>query len=192
MDKDKKIKVVNRSRGVVGYTIPELGGLRRQFQHGEAKMITFEELEKLSWIPGGRYLLANELVVHDKEAVKELLGNVEPEYYYGEKEIRYLLDSGAPMDQLLDCLDFAPEGVLDLIKKLAVEMPCNDVRKREAIYDRIGFNVTRAIELSENDEDENAAAGQRTRRAAPVGDNAQPKAADNAPARRTSTYVVKK
>jgi len=34
------------------------------------------------------------------------------------------------LDEFLDCLDFAPEGVTDLIKTLAVELPLNDVAKR--------------------------------------------------------------
>jgi len=34
------------------------------------------------------------------------------------------------LDEFLDCLDFAPEGVKDLIKTLSVELPLNDVSKR--------------------------------------------------------------
>ena len=57
VDKDKIIKVTNRDKGSVGYIIPDLGNLNRQFQPGETKDLTFEELQKLSWIPGGMYIL---------------------------------------------------------------------------------------------------------------------------------------
>jgi len=51
------------------------------------------------------------------------------------------------LDEFLDCLDFAPEGVKDLIKNLAVELPLNDVAKREAIFNKLGFNVDNAIRI---------------------------------------------
>lgn len=168
IDKNKEVRVTNRGRGVVGYKIDEMNGLRRQFQHGETKTLTFDELQHLSWIPGGMALLQSDLVIHDEEVVKELLHGVEPEYYYGEKEVRYLLTS-APYEQLLDCLDFAPEGVLNLVKTLAVSLPCNDVAKREAIHEKLGFNVTNAIELVKAAQAEPEVEAKSTgRRAAPV------------------------
>jgi len=51
------------------------------------------------------------------------------------------------LDEFLDCLDFAPEGVKDLIKNLAVDLPLNDVAKREAIFNKLGFNVDNAIRI---------------------------------------------
>ena len=53
MEKTTLIKVLNRDNGSVVYSIPEMNGLRRVFQAGEVKEVTFEELEKLSYIPGG-------------------------------------------------------------------------------------------------------------------------------------------
>ena len=186
IEKTREVRVTNRGRGVVGYRIEELNNLRRQFQHGETKTLTFDELQHLSWIPGGMALLKNELVIHDEEVVQELLHGVEPEYYYGENEVRYLLTS-APIEQLLDCLDFAPEGVLNLIKSMAVSLPCNDVAKREAIYNKLGFSVTNAISLIkavDEAEDEKPIAG---RRAAPVNEEAaKPKPAT------TRRYVTNK
>jgi len=63
MEKTTLIKVLNRDNGSVIYSIPEMNGLRRVFQAGEAKEITFEELEKLSYIPGGMELLEDSLVI---------------------------------------------------------------------------------------------------------------------------------
>jgi len=61
-----------------------------------------------------------------------------------------LLQHGS-LDEFLDCLDFAPEGVLDLIKEYAVTLPLNDVAKRQAILDKLGFNVTVAIDLQKDE-----------------------------------------
>ena len=167
IEKNREVKVTNRGHGVVGYTLNEMGGLRRQFQHGETKTVTFEELEKLSWAPGGMYILQNELVIHDPEVVKALLNSVEPEYNYTENDIKELILHGS-LDQFLDCLDFAPAGVLELVKKLAVELPCNDVRKREAIYEKLGFSVSNAIALIEAANEPTADSNVSKRRAAPI------------------------
>lgn len=186
IDKQLEVNVSNRGHGAVGYVLDEMGGLRRQFQPGETKRLTFEELEKLSWIPGGRYILENELVVDNKEVIDYLLHGVEPEYYYGEDEVKFLLTEGS-LDQLLDCLDFAPVGVIQLVKDLAVSLPCNDVAKRAAIFEKTGFNVNNALEMMKEDEPEPAVEASG-RRSAPV--SAEEK--KETPARRTSKYVIKK
>ena len=185
IDKNLEVNVSNRGHGAVGYTLEEMDGLRRQFQPGETKRLTFEELEKLSWIPGGRYLLENELVIDNKQVVDYLLHGVEPEYYYGEDEVKLLLTEGT-LDQLLDCLDFAPSGVIQLVKDMAVKLPCNDVAKREAIFEKTGFNVTNAIEMMKEDEPEEVIASSG-RRSVPVDADERVKE----PARR-SKYITKK
>ena len=147
MEKNTPIKVLNRDNGAVVYAIPEMNGLRRVFQSGETKEVTFEELQKLSYIPGGIELLKDSLVILDnKEAIDNLLGHVEPEYSYNRNDIIKLMKTGS-LDEFLDCLDFAPEGVRDLIKTLAVELPLNDVAKREAILEKLGFNVDNAVRI---------------------------------------------
>ncbi len=147
MEKTTLIKVLNRDNGSVVYSIPEMNGLRRVFQAGETKEITFEELEKLSYIPGGIELLEDSLVIlNNAQAVRLILGNVEPEYSYSREDIIKLMKTGS-LDEFLDCLDFAPEGVKDLIKNLSVELPLNDVAKREAILNKLGFNVDNAIRI---------------------------------------------
>ena len=186
IDKKLEIEVSNRGHGAVGYVLDEMGGLRRQFQPGETKRLTFEELEKLSWIPGGRYLLENELVVNNKEVINYLLNSVEPEYYYGEDEVKFLLTEGT-LDQLLDCLDFAPVGVIQLVKDLAVSLPCNDVAKRQAILEKTGFNVSNALEMAKEEEPE-ISIENSGRRSAPVEAEGQKETS----VRRTTKYVIKK
>lgn len=166
LEDSAKITVINRDSGSVGYTIPDLGNLHRNYQPRERKIVTMEELRKLSYIPGGMYILQNCLVLDNKEAVQELLGEVEPEYFYSEKEIKELLEHGS-LDQLQDCLDFAPTGVIDLVKNIAVETELNDINKRTIIFQKTGFNVTRAIEIKHETEEEEKKE-EKSRRTAPV------------------------
>lgn len=145
------IKIKNRDNGTVGYTIPDMNNLHRSFRSGETKKVTMEELRKLSWIPGGSEILANFLVILDnQEAVEELLGTVEPEYNYTETEVTYILQEGT-LGQLQDCLNFAPKGVIELVKDLAVTLEVNDIQKRDLILQKTGFNVTKAIEINHED-----------------------------------------
>lgn len=147
MYKDTLIKVRNRSEGSVGYVIPDLGNLNRQFEINETKEISFDELKKLYSVPGGQYILNNCLIIEDKEALKELVGNVEPEYFYTEDDITKLLTTGT-LDAFLDFLDFSPQGGIDMAKSLAVTLEISDINKREAIKKKTGFDVTRAIEIN--------------------------------------------
>ena len=163
---DTQITVTNRDNGTVGYTIPDLNNLHRNYQAKEKKSITMEELRKLSYIPGGLYLLRNCLVLDNKEAIQELLGDVEPEYFYSEAEIKQLLKTGS-LAQLEDCLDFAPKGVIDLVKSIAVETELNDINKRQVILNKTGFNVTKAIEIN-RETAEAEVQEEKVRRAAPV------------------------
>lgn len=168
IEKDTLIKVKNRDNGTVGYTIPELGNLHRSFSKGETKEITMDELRKLSYISGGKVLLQNYLIVQNQDALKELLSDdVEPEYYYGEEEIKKLLLTGSN-DQLLDCLEFAPEGVIGLVKDLAVSLKINDISKRNIILEKTGFNVTNAITINEETIEGEGEEAKSSRRSAPV------------------------
>ena len=144
MDGNTLIKVANRDSGLVGYVIPDLGNLRRTFEPREEKEISFEELKKLSYLPGGKYILENCLVIKNEEAVSELIGDVELEYFYDEEQVKDLLLNGS-YEQFLDCLDFAPDGVIECVKDLAVKLPLNDVSKREAILRKTGFDVNKAV-----------------------------------------------
>lgn len=139
----KKVSVKNRSSSMVVYSVPEMG-IRREFAPNEVKTVTMDELNALSYLPGGMNLIRKHLFIQDETALEEMSVKVEPEYYLDEKGVVELLEKGS-MDAFLDCLDFAPEGVLDLIKKHAVALPVNDTRKRDAIKEKMGFDVTMAI-----------------------------------------------
>ena len=138
MNKNTKIKVTNRSGSSLSYTLPDMNNFRRRYAAGESKEVPFEEIQKLTYLPGGDYMLQHYLVIDNIEARDEILGSVELEYDYTEKEVKNLLENGS-LDQLLDCLDFAPLGVIDLVKKIATETKLFDTRKREAIYKKTGY-----------------------------------------------------
>ena len=146
---DKKntfIKVVNKYSGVVGYEVPDLN-VHRDFFPNESKDISYEQLERLSFVPGGETILRQYLEITDKEVANQILHKTpEPEYYYSEEDIKRIMQYGT-LDEFLDCLDFAPSVVIDMIKTLAVDLPLNDVAKRDAIKDKFGYDVTKAIEI---------------------------------------------
>lgn len=166
LEKNTIIKVMNRDNGTVGYTIPDLNNLHRNFQPKEEKEVTMEELRKLSYLPGGETIIKDCLIIKNEEALKELLSDVEPEYFYTEEDIKTLLTSGT-IDQFMDCLDFAPIGVIDLVKDLAVKMEINDIRKRQAILEKTGFNVDKAIQINKETSEEETPV-EKTRRAQPI------------------------
>jgi hypothetical protein len=105
--------VKNRSAGIVVYEIPDLG-VRRMFQAGEIKSIPYQELLQLSYQPGGKILMGDYLMI-GKEVLKQLEMHVEPEYDLDTQDIIELMKNGS-LDQWIDCLNFAPTGVIDLIK----------------------------------------------------------------------------
>ena len=153
IDEKKIVRVTNRDNGHVGYKIPDMNNLVRDFSANETKNITVEELKKLAYISGGPTLIRDYLVIEDPEVVEEILGDVEPEYYYNEEDVKKLLLNGS-LDELKDCIEFAPKGTVDLVKQLAVELPINDITKRKAILDMTGFNVDAAIMINEETKDE--------------------------------------
>ena len=166
MEDNRQVKVMNRTNGTVGYSIPDMQNLHRNYTAKEEKVITFEELRKLSYIPGGENLLKNYLIIKDPEVIEALNLHIEPEYYYSEKEIIDLMQNGS-LDEFLDCLDFAPDGVLDTIKDVAVKLPLNSVPKRKAILDKLHFNVDKAIEMLEVPVEEELPRGNNRRAAVP-------------------------
>ena len=145
--------VKNRSTSVVVYRIPE-SNLRREWAPGEVKRIPFGELEKLTYQPGGRELIANFLQIMENEVTDDLNVHREPEYNMSEEQVRDLILNGS-IDAFLDALDFAPLGVIDLIKTMSVQLPITDMAKREALKVKTGFDVDKAIENDRASKEDN-------------------------------------
>lgn len=154
---NETVKVLNRFLGQTTYVIPELH-IRRTFQRGAEQEVPFKELQYLKYQAGGEEMLRNILMIEDEEALEKLVGDVEPEYHYTESDVENLLLNGS-LEQLEDALDFAPLGVIELIKEKAVSLKLSDINKRDAIAKKTEFNVTKAInniELEKKAEQEEA------------------------------------
>jgi hypothetical protein len=136
--------VTNRSASRVGYSVPEIGVKNREFAPGETKKVRREELEELSYQPGGIVLIRDYLLVQDPDVRADLVGEVEPEYNMTAAQVQELILTGSH-DEWLDCLDFAPEGVIELIKKFSMEVPLTDYDKRQSLKAKTGFDVDAAI-----------------------------------------------
>lgn len=143
INQDTLYNVKNRSSSVVVYRIPE-SNLRREFAPGETKRIPFGELEKLTYQQGGREMLEQFLQIVDEVVTTDLNVHRDVEYNMSESQIRDLLVSGS-LDAFLDALDFAPIGVIDLIKTMAVKLPLTDLNKRKALKEKTGFDVDKAL-----------------------------------------------
>lgn len=144
-------KVSNKSAGRVVYNIRE-DGIRRVFYPHETKpQVAVSELQKLVQQPGGRELLYNYLMVHDKDILTYLInGEIAPEYWIEPENLKeWMQECSLPAFQ--DALDFAPEGTKDLIKQYAVELPLNDYSKRQAIKEQLGFDINNALVNSEEE-----------------------------------------
>ena len=160
------INVKNRSNGTSVYTIPELGdkrNIRREFAANEIKQIDLEELKALTFVPGGTKLLTDYLQVLDNKAQIELGLIIEPEYNMSKENVKNLLLTGS-MDSFLDCLDFAPAGVIDLIKDLSISLPLNDSAKRQAILEKTGFDIDKALMRKKESEEESKTVFTKERR----------------------------
>ena len=165
----KIISVTNRNAGWTGYTLSDTN-TNRQFAPRETKKIPLEELQQLQYAPGGEYMLKNCFIINDMDALTALnMENVEPEYFYTETEVRTLLETGT-LDQLEDCLNFAPDGVIDLIKTIAVETELPDTRKRKLISEKTGLNIDNAIMVNTvmATEEDSAPTEVKSRKAAPI------------------------
>lgn len=158
MDKNKMYEVKNRSSSVLAYSIPD-EGIKRTFQPGETKKLSYGELEKLTYQSGGQSLINNYFLIKDAEVIQDLNVRTEPEYYLTEPQIVDLIKNGS-VDQFLDCLDFAPAGVIELVKDLSIKVPLSDYQKRQALKDKIGFDVDAALRHIEEEKAEMKAASE--------------------------------
>lgn len=172
MDLNTKVAVIKRAKGSVGYKIDTLR-VSRSWKH-DAKdpiYIPVAELIELTTIPGGRKLLEEYLIIQDEDARLEVLGiETPPEYSYTEKEINYLLHKGSN-EQLLDCLDYAPKGVLDLVKMLAIQNKPDTTVKVDAINKKFGINLDELIKFNaelRNPNEEETVEAPIERRSAPI------------------------
>ena len=82
--------------------------------------------------------MSNFLQIQSEGVPKSLGIKTEPEYYMSEQQIINLLKHGS-MDAFIDCLDFAPVGVIELVKKFAVYLHIDNYEKSQALKAKTGF-----------------------------------------------------
>ena len=145
-------RVKNRGASTVVYKIADKG-IRREFQPGQVMQISAEELEELTFQPGGTLILSQFLQILDLEGIQATRIKTEPEYHMSEADVAKLITSGS-LDAFLDALDFAPISVIDLIKKLSISIPMVDIQKRKALKEKTGFDVEAALRHAEEDKEE--------------------------------------
>ena len=145
-------RVKNRGASTVVYKIADKG-IRREFKPGQIMSISSEELEELTFQPGGTMILSQFLQIMDLDGIQAACIKTEPEYHYSEQDIAKLITSGS-LDAFLDCLDFAPIGVIDLIKKMSISIPMVDIQKRKALKEKTGFDVEAALKHNEEDKED--------------------------------------
>lgn len=171
------MKVRNRSTSTVVYSIPDLN-VKRTFAIGEIKEIPKNELEVLLQQPGGKVILTEYLQVALEDVVQLDVETPEQEYFYTEEDVKRVMQFGS-QDEFLDMLDFAPEGVMDIIKTYAVQLPLTDLYKIEALRDKTGFDSSKALENSKDEDGEIKVANTPKRRVST-------ETASDKPARRTT------
>ena len=145
---EEYVEVRNLVNHMVVYKIDDTHH-RVSFNPFEVKKIAVEELRQLNYQYGGKVLLQNYLCVLDKELRKEF--EISPdiiEYDWTLEDVDAALTT-APLDVLLDALDFAPLGIKDLLVDRAVELKIPDTSRRKAIHEATGIDVNNMIELKE-------------------------------------------
>lgn len=144
LTRDTRLEVTNRSNSTVILKVPDRH-FRAELHPHETRPISYGDILDIVAQPGGRSLLYNFLLIKNPQALRQGLNvSEEPEYWLTEEKIATWMPT-CSLNEFIDALHFAPQGVLDLIKKYAVELPLNDVEKRNAIKDVLKFDVNLAV-----------------------------------------------
>lgn len=190
---DTLINVRNRNNGTTGYTLADGAKETRLWAENEIKKITFAELKRVSYLPGGAELLRDYLVIEDPAAIEALNVGIDiqeqPEYLYTENEIRDLLFNGS-LDELKDFLDFSPDGGIEIAKQIAVNEELPDMRKRKIISEATGFNINTAIEINDMMKDNGVAEDAVPKKQRRVAKETEATPAPEKPTRRTNYKIV--
>lgn len=112
--------------------------------HGEME-VTVADVRECSYDQGCRNIFHDYVQICNSELAKEFGVNDDViEYNWGDKEIKAALTT-APIEVLLDALDFAPDGIKEALLDKAVEMEIPDIQRREAISKALGVDVNNKI-----------------------------------------------
>lgn len=142
---EDKVRITNLTGYTAVYITPSTG-IRRELPPHGSMTVTAGELRELSYDNGGANMLHDYIRVCNPSLAAEFgVSQDTVEYNWTEKDIIAALTT-EPIEVLLDACDFAPEGVIDNLVQKAVELEIPDVRRREALTERTGRNITHMIE----------------------------------------------
>lgn len=140
------IKVYNRSDSNITYNLREQRQ-RRVFALGECKELEPDELNALYQMDGGKTLCEQYLLIDDEAWVKAHFREEPPlEYFWKPEDVKKCLLEDS-LDLFQETLEYAPAGVIDLIKMYAWQLPISDLNKIEAIKMATGFDTLAAVEV---------------------------------------------
>lgn len=139
------MKVFNRSDSNITYSLPELQ-TRRVFALGESKELEPKEMEALWQMDGGMTIIKDYLCVDDRDWVEKHWPDAPVEYFWTTEDVKKCLLNDS-LELFQETLEYAPAGVIDLIKMLAWQLPISDLNKIEAIRQATGFDTLAAIEV---------------------------------------------
>lgn len=149
----KKYEIESKYNGYLTVKDPN-SSINREFPYCGFKMkLTKEELESISYVNGGRYILENYLIIKDPEIIKALQLNLEYEDSFTKEQLKDLLLNGT-IENLQDTVNFAHEGTIMLLKDLALELEINDIRKIELIGKALGINIQSIKELDKESKED--------------------------------------
>lgn len=160
---DKLIPVTNFMNHKVVFALPEYNR-RYAFNAYEKKQIPAGQLRALNSSNGGHVLLMDYLHVGSVPLAHEL-GVPEDciEYNWTKTDVDNCLLK-EPIEVLEDALDFAPKGIVEMLKDRAVELEIADNNKRTAIFEATGADITNIIANKHLSETETPAPEHRQRR----------------------------
>ena len=164
-----KVRIRNLTAFPAVYVTPSTHIRRELPPHGSME-VTAGELREASYDHGCIEMFRNYVQICNKELAVEF-GVPEDmvEYHWSAKDIDDALLKPELYDAFLDALDFGPDGIKDSLVQRAVELEIPDVRRREAIKNVLGQDVTRMIEnkhlIQANNDTQEEETPTKTRRA---------------------------
>lgn len=141
---ETKVQVSNMTDHEIGYSLTS--GVKRYIRPGVSIAVSAKELRDLRAESGGEAMIHDFLRIENKSMRKEFgIDDDLIEYDWTQKDVDDVL-LNKEIDYLLDALDYAPAGIVDMIKTRAIELEIPNMNKRKAIQDKTGVNITSCIE----------------------------------------------
>lgn len=146
------VPVRNMVNHKVVYKIPDQNR-RIEFEPFQERKITAGELRALHYTSGGETLLHEFLCIKNDILREEFnIPKDQIEYDWELKDIQHILldeSNDTLIASLQDALDFAPEGIRDMIIDYAVIWKIPDTNRRKIITQMTGIDINKQIEFSE-------------------------------------------